>query len=412
MAGFWAAAAYAEVRLSSPVQDLGIIKGYLMRHLRWWASKPDIFHADGTLNIGYAYPNMYMCEDYNSPQSVYWCMKSFCCLGLSSSHPFWTAQEQTYPRAAVELSYVVKPSMQIVCHSDSHHFLLSSGQFCPWPLKATEAKYGKLAYSSHFGFSVPTGPLIEQIAPDSTLAFRLQDDDAWKVRWISDGAKFSTAQLHTSTGKEQVPVLVSRWRPWKLHDVEVNTALIAPTARWPEWHVRIHRIDVKSGAVPCAIEAVEGGFAIHGRTVKGGLPIYSQPVEFQNHVGGLGGIPEIATTSEDSCLVASSQGMSGIRMLRPEYGDTALGLCKSQGHLLKPDANTNLMQSRTVIPTIKSILQCNVHDQRKTFYLTTGVFATGTAAAENFQLWNDSPQLKLSPAFDNPGQDCISFSGW
>jgi len=72
--------------------------------------------------------------------------------------------------------------MQIVCDSGSHHFLLSSGQFCPWPLKATEAKYGKFAYSSHFGFSVPTGPLIQQMAPDSTLALSLNEGESWYTR--------------------------------------------------------------------------------------------------------------------------------------------------------------------------------------------------------------------------------------
>jgi len=44
-----------------------------------------------------------------------------------------------------------------------------------------QAKYGKFAYSSSFGFSVPTGPLrIAQQAPDSTLAL---SDDSEQERW-------------------------------------------------------------------------------------------------------------------------------------------------------------------------------------------------------------------------------------
>jgi hypothetical protein len=158
------------VVLPAPLNDWGIVKGLLLRHFRWWSKKHNMFNVDGTLTIGFAYPNMYMSEDYNSPQSPYWALKSFLSLGLPDHHPFWTAQEKPLPRAD-ELSVVsVRPPMHIVCSTKNHHFLLSMGQFCPWPLKATEAKYGKFAYSSHFGFSVPTGTLIQQMAPDNTLA--------------------------------------------------------------------------------------------------------------------------------------------------------------------------------------------------------------------------------------------------
>lgn len=71
--------------------------------------------------------------------------KSFVALGLPSSHEFWKSEEKPLPVTPTDLSAVVKPPLQIVCNTGNHHFLLSSGQFCPWPLKATEAKYGKFA---------------------------------------------------------------------------------------------------------------------------------------------------------------------------------------------------------------------------------------------------------------------------
>ncbi|CAK7235047.1 hypothetical protein SCUCBS95973_009138 [Sporothrix curviconia] len=77
MSAFWAAAAVAGVELAEPVSNLGTVKGMLLRHLRWWAAQPDIFSQDGILSIGFSYPNLYMSEEYNSPQSVYWCLKSF-----------------------------------------------------------------------------------------------------------------------------------------------------------------------------------------------------------------------------------------------------------------------------------------------------------------------------------------------
>lgn len=149
--------AFAEVELPEPLNDWGVVKGLLLRHFRWWSDKHDLFNVDGTLTIGFTYPNMYMSEDYNSPQSPYWALKSFLALGLTESHPFWTTEEKPLLRVESHEITSVGPPMHIVCNTQNHHFLLSMGQYCPWPLKATEAKYGKFAYSSHFGFSVPTG---------------------------------------------------------------------------------------------------------------------------------------------------------------------------------------------------------------------------------------------------------------
>jgi hypothetical protein len=61
MGAFWVAVTMAEIDLPAPLTP-GVVKGLLLRHLRYWAKKPDIFYPDGTLNIGFAYPNMFMCE--------------------------------------------------------------------------------------------------------------------------------------------------------------------------------------------------------------------------------------------------------------------------------------------------------------------------------------------------------------
>jgi hypothetical protein len=56
--GFFAALAVAEVPdMPTPLSSAGAAKGFLLRHLRWWAShSEDIFYPDGTMNIGYLYP--------------------------------------------------------------------------------------------------------------------------------------------------------------------------------------------------------------------------------------------------------------------------------------------------------------------------------------------------------------------
>ncbi|CAI4218889.1 unnamed protein product [Parascedosporium putredinis] len=55
---FWAALGFAEVwDLGGSLAEPGAAKGYLLRHLRWWAKhSEDIFYGDGTLNFGWQYP--------------------------------------------------------------------------------------------------------------------------------------------------------------------------------------------------------------------------------------------------------------------------------------------------------------------------------------------------------------------
>lgn len=56
--GFFAALAVAGIQqMPKPLNTAGSIKGFLLRHLRWWAQHSDnIFHVDGTLNLGWTYP--------------------------------------------------------------------------------------------------------------------------------------------------------------------------------------------------------------------------------------------------------------------------------------------------------------------------------------------------------------------
>lgn len=68
MCSFWGALAYADVELPKPL-TWGMVKGIVLRHLRWWQSQPNIWSSSGTLTVGYSYPNMYMAENYNSPGS-------------------------------------------------------------------------------------------------------------------------------------------------------------------------------------------------------------------------------------------------------------------------------------------------------------------------------------------------------
>ncbi|KAF2276164.1 uncharacterized protein EI97DRAFT_433573 [Westerdykella ornata] len=378
-AGFWSAVAFAGVELPAPLHDWGVVKGLLLRHFRWWSDKSDMFNIDGTLTIGFTYPNMYMSEDYNSPQSPYWAMKSFVALGLPQSHPFWTAEEKSLPQSNSGPATLIKPPMHILCDSGTHHFLLSAGQFCPWPLKATEAKYGKYAYSSHFGFSVPTGAsVLAQIAPDSTLALSKDQGDTWRVPWKVHRYGFGKAFfINSKTGlREETPTLRSLWKPWRDAEIEVDTMLIAPCRRWKDWHVRIHKITNNATSGP-AILATEGGFAIQGRGAKAGgvLPTIGDESNLCSHTAS--GILEGTLQSVDGALVCSNAGTSGVKPLAlPPDHQNSVG--DTNCEILKPDANTNLIWQRTLIPTVRRAIEPLSSGQTATF--ATAVFAIGRAS--------------------------------
>ena len=249
---------------------------------------------------------MYLAENYNSPQSVYWCLKSLGGLGIAKDHPFWACEELPYPKSEdtkdVELIW---PPRHILCNTAEHHFLTSSGQFTSKRFKAREAKYGKFAYSSVFGFSVPCGPLLEQSAPDSTLAVRLDnEDESWKARW--EPYDVSTETLNY--GGEEVPTLISTWRPWKGKQLTIRTRLIPPVKKWAGWHVRIHRVEWQATVDHVSLTLVDGGFATSAQTMND-VSIFETPVRpwpegWQAAQGGY--------KSGNSALVISTSGASGV----------------------------------------------------------------------------------------------------
>ncbi|EOA91776.1 hypothetical protein ACJQWK_03967 [Exserohilum turcicum] len=416
-AGFWSAVVFADVSLPAPLDDWGVIKGLLLRHFRWWSTKHDMFNVDGTLTIGFAYPNMFLSEDYNSPQSPYWATKALLALAMPESHPFWLAEEKPLPHTGNAV-VPVRPPMHILCQQRNHHFLLSTGQFCPWPLKATEAKYGKYAYSSHFGFSVPTGPLIQQMAPDSTLALSKDGGDTWRVPW-----KVSAPAFHNNNDNdilaiklvrdgqiaESISAMSSSWKPWADADVVVRTLLIAPCSRWPDWYIRWHTI-WNPAPHTVKLHAVQGGFAIQGRGHSRGevLPAFSHVSQLKAaahnkpHPEGTVVVHEDAAAST---LICSDAGASGIRALHLRRGENGQRPVEERAEVLKPDANTNLIWQRTLIPTLHAQATADAEPVQfgsAVFALArTDDRADAYAALDTESLWMDMPVI--ATAKEEPG---------
>lgn len=330
---FWGALAFADVE----GLPWGVVKGLALRHLRWWAQRP-ITYNDGSLSIGYAYPNLNMAEAYNAPGSTYWALKFFLPLALPETHPFWQADEVPFP--ALPPTHVQPHAGMIVCRDaiSSHVFTLSSGQYRRNTRHGAE-KYAKFAYSTAFGFSVPSSQGgLGQGAHDSMLALT-DDGKQYRVR----------EELLEATLEGDV--LYSRWQPWP--DVEVETWLLP----YPPWHVRVHRLRIGR-----SLRSAEGGFAL-------ARPSVSLPNEH-------------SMLQKDSgyALATYPTGWSGIRDLRSER----------EGQVVLTDPNTNLLHPRTVLPTLVGKHKAGKH------WLVCAVLGLPGEGAWH-DIWNKSPSIPDIP---------------
>ncbi|EPV5022899.1 DUF2264 domain-containing protein [Enterobacter hormaechei] len=234
MVAFWSAVAFSQLDVFTP----GIVKGIVLRHLRWWQQQ-SIVDRDGILTLGFAYPNLAMCEDYNSPGSPYWALKTYLILALPEAHPFWHAEEQPLPALAEK--HVIPHAQQILMHSkDSQHVvMLTAGQLELNNYVNTEAKYTKFAYSSRFGFTLERGRFgLKHAACDSMLL-------------LADGDDYFRGRRECEEVRVDENYIFSRWSPWR--DVQIATWQIP----FGEWHLRLHRINSTR-----TLQTVEGGFAV------------------------------------------------------------------------------------------------------------------------------------------------------
>ena len=328
--GTFSALALADIPPPAPLQ-WGHIKGMVLRHLRWWTTKPEIFKSDGTLNIGFGYDNMNMTENYNAPGSPYWCMKAFGCLAAPPSHPFWTSKELPWPTDLFPPLKAIPDPYHIMCRHGGHTFFLSSGQKPHYAMRHGPAKYAKFAYSSVFGFSCPTGDMdLEQLSADSMLALRdispgveTCDGESWRVRRQPFDAEIvgrGTPTVH----------LKASWRPW--HDVTVTTLLIPPQKDSPNWYLRIHKITSKR-----PLTSSEGGWATYGQGDDG-----------RALVQAFSGVKSGGDEEVGWARASTKVGCSGLLDL--SIGGSS---AQRQGVLVQTDPNSNVIFSRSVLPSLQ-----------------------------------------------------------
>ena len=235
MSAFFSALAFCNVE----ALPWGTIKAVLLKNMRWWLQKP-IFARDGILTVGYAYPNLIMSEEYNSPTSPYWAFKWFLILALDKEHPFWTAEESDV-LTTQKISVQKEKNFLIQRIEDGKHVVaFCSGQHIPEGFANFTAKYSKFAYSSKYGFSVSRDwETLRGGAFDSMLALRAEGETLFHVREQNEIKEINEGYI------------LSTWSPYP--DVQIETYLIPCS----EFHIRVHRINSNR-----KLYVAEGGFSI------------------------------------------------------------------------------------------------------------------------------------------------------
>ncbi|QQA43379.1 DUF2264 domain-containing protein [Pelagovum pacificum] len=294
---FWAACAFA----GEEVLPWGRIKGLLMRHLRWWADRP-VTDRDGILTIGYGYPNLLMSEAYNAPGSPYWGLKSFLPLALGEDHPFWTAEEEA-PDALPTGRHLCRPAGTVTRRAAEDALMLTGGQDGR-EHRYSDAKYGRFAYSSAFGFSVASdawGDRVDRHAVDCGLSMS------------RDGLSWLSRATITEAGIDG-DMAWGRWAP------DGGLTVDSWLDLGPEgWHVRLHRV-----VTDVPIELAEGGFAID-RAGDGHL------------------------TPDDWITEASGEARVRTRSALSWLLDLTGG---REGRIMRAAPNTNLLYPRTFFPRL------------------------------------------------------------
>lgn len=287
-----------------PVIPWGVLKGIYLRNLRWWAMQPVSRFKSNTLSVGFAYPNQFMCEAYNSPQSPYWSFKAYIALMVPENHPFWTAKEE--PLVLEDATSKV-PGM-LVSHTKGNTVALISGPYKTFNLRYQAEKYNKFAYSTRYGFCIENNPRGFKLATlDNMIGFSFSGNDFFvrqtNKSWINDN------------------VLYSEWSPVK--GINVKTWLIQKG----KYHIRVHHVENKTSE---KVDSIEGGFAVSSMNEKG-LNTATHP--------GSKALGEV-TTNEDNTLI--------VNLLQDR-----------KARVTEPDPNTSLMASKVMLPQLTGSIEAN-----------------------------------------------------
>ena len=178
------------------------------------------------------------------------------------------------------------------------------------------------------------------------------------------------AEITSFPGDNDRPVLFSTMKPWP--DVKVSTWLVPPPDvddGAPNWHLRIHKIETGRDLM-----SAEGGFAIKGTNSWNGRVLtafpssHGQPQETEQQQ------QEGTLSTPTSAAIVSRAGVSGVADLSPS------STAKRTGGVLHPEANSNLIEARTLVPCLYGDLKAG-----ETWWFVSGLF--GLPAGTGDEAW-------------------------
>lgn len=250
--------------------------------------------------------------------------------------------------------------------------ILSLGQACSYPMRGIYAKYESFVYSSAYAYSVPTGCFsLEQFTLASQLGLSDDGGEVGKTRRLCETAVIET--------HDEQPVLKSIWKPFP--DVGITTYLVPPVEATPNWHIRAHRINTWRDIV-----TADGAFAIcnEGKSDARSLAFYDADRNEGAMTKIIGNydlnIPKGSSPGYEGSF-AVSKGAVGIVAL--EYG----GRSQRMAMLVNADPNSNLVESRTAIPTLQMTLKAGSRA-----WFVTGIYAKPPGNARDYlDGWKNRP---------------------
>lgn len=248
-------------------------------------------------------------------------------------------------------------------------------------MKGTHSKYGGFAYSSAFAYSVPPGLYsLEQYALASQLGLSDDGGEYWKTRRLCE-----SAGIVQQDGK---PTLVSVWKPFP--DVTIRTILVPPEESTPNWHLRVHRIEAAR-----EVMTADGSFAICNVNSKDGryLETYDKDACEGTSPTIIGNYdlntPAGRAAGVDGAF-AASKGAVGIKALEPS--GPGEGSESRWAMLVNADPNSNLVESRTTIPTLQHTVRAG-----QTVWYVSAIYAkpSGEGVPKESYLdgWNAPPSI-------------------
>ncbi len=243
-AGFWGAVASLDINSMKQ----GEIKGLWARQIRQWKDKP-IFTKEGLLSRGYNYPNLNVCEGYNSPTSPYWAFKAFFPLLLADNHPFWQCEE--LPQTLNKDIYPMPSASSIVQRINGHSLVHFAGPIEP---QFQIDKYNKFAYSTCFGADINALQYSNMLSfGDNILAFSFDQGDNWQTRLRNHNVSVCNNEIliEWSTGSMDVKTkiqVLDKGQSIRTHEFELqDSAWVVETgfavSNWYEERKTVHESD-------------------------------------------------------------------------------------------------------------------------------------------------------------------------